>query len=147
MTVQVRFVQTHPSAKLPTRGTDGAAGWDLSAAMDAPIRIPPGQRRLIPTGFNVAVPDGYEAQVRSRSGLALKQGLFVLNSPGTIDPDYRGPLGVILFNSGLDAIDIKPGDRIAQLVIAPVIPAAMILVSAFDDTTSRGTNGYGSTGV
>lgn len=146
-TVQVRFVRTHEKAQLPTRGTDGAVGWDLYAAVDKDVFIAAGTRMLVPTGWNIAVPDGYEAQVRSRSGLALKHGVFVLNSPGTIDPDYRGGLGVILYNSDRDVgYWVQPGARIAQLVIAPVTPAAMVEVEAFNDETARGTRGYGSTG-
>lgn len=144
-TVTVRFVRKHPEAKLPTRGSDGAVGWDLYAAK--PVYIAPLFRVLVETGWDVAVPDGYEAQVRSRSGLALKNGVFVLNSPGTIDPDYRGSLGVILFNANKDyGYQIDAGMRIAQLVIAPVIPAAMVEVPEFEDTTARGAGGYGSTG-
>lgn len=145
--VLVRFVRTHPKAQLPTRGTEDAVGWDLYAAMDSDVRIPPGGRALISTGWNIAVPNGYEAQVRSRSGLALKNGVFVLNSPGTIDPDYRGSLGVILFNSDREeGYTVVPHARIAQLVIAPVTPAAMLEVEMFHDETTRGTRGYGSTG-
>lgn len=145
--VRVRFVRTHKAAILPTRGSDGAVGWDLYAALDDDEFIPPGGRKLISTGWNIAVPDGYEAQVRSRSGLALKNGVFVLNSPGTIDPDYRGPLGIILHNSDRDVgYIVKPGARVAQLVVAPVTRAAMIEVEAFNDETARGTGGYGSTG-
>lgn len=145
--VVVRFVRTHPLAVLPVQGSAGAVGWDLSAAVDDEVFIGPGDRKLIPTGWNIAVPAGYEAQVRSRSGLALKNGVFVLNSPGTIDPDYRGGLGVILHNSDRNVgYIVKPGARIAQLVIAPVTRAAMFAVEAFIDETERGTNGYGSTG-
>ncbi len=160
-TVRVRFVRTHANAKLPTKGTDGAVGWDLYACIDRPLELWPGKVLLVPTGWNIAVPDGYEAQVRSRSGLALKHCVFVLNSPGTIDPDYRGGLGVILYNSRLtwhpsdnplkyvrepEVYVIEPGARIAQLVIAPVTPAAMVEVEEFGDSTARGTGGYGSTG-
>lgn len=145
--MKVRFVRTHPKAQLPTRGTDGAVGWDIYACVDSEMFINPGARALVPTGWNIAVPDGYEAQVRSRSGLALKNGVFVLNSPGTIDPDYRGGLGVILHNSDRDVgYIVQPGARIAQLVIAPVTRAAMVEVEAFGDDTARGTGGYGSTG-
>lgn len=144
----VRFVRTHPQAQLPTQGTKDAVGWDLYAALDGDAFLAPGARMLISTGWNVAVPDGYEAQVRSRSGLALKNGVFVLNSPGTIDPDYRGSIGVILYNSDRDlGYVVKPGARIAQLVVAPVTRAAMLEVEAFNDETARGTGGYGHTGV
>lgn len=141
----VRFLRTHSLAKLPTRGTDGAVGWDVYA-VETQI-ILPSRVALISTGWNIAVPDGYEVQVRSRSGLALKNSVFVLNSPGTIDPDYRGSLGVILYNGDpYKQYTVEVGARIAQLVVAPVTPAAMIEVEAFDDTTARGTGGYGSTG-
>lgn len=146
--VPVQFVRTHPKAVLPTQGTQDAVGFDLYAALDEEVFLKPGTRALIPTGFNIAVPFGYEAQVRSRSGLALKNGVMVLNSPGTIDPDYRGSLGVILYNSDREVgYIVKPGARIAQLVVAPVTPAAMIEVEAFEDDTARGTGGYGSTGT
>lgn len=145
--VPVRFVRTHEKAQLPTHGTNGAVGWDLYAALDSDEFIEPGGRKLISTGWNIAVPYGYEVQVRSRSGLALNNGVFVLNSPGTIDPDYRGSLGVILCNSDHDVgYVVKPGARIAQLVVAPVTRAAMIEVEAFNDETARGPRGYGSTG-
>lgn len=140
----VRFVRTHPDAKLPTKGTAGAVGWDVYSVEHK--RFYTGDRFLISTGWNIAVPDGYEVQVRPRSGLALKSGILVVNSPGTIDPDYRGPLGVILMYLGPTPFDINPGDRIAQLVVAPVPPAAMVEVESFDDDTARGTSGFGSTG-
>jgi len=140
---KVRFVRTHPDAILPTRGTDGAVGWDVYSVEDADIG---GDPILVSTGWKIAVPDGYEVQVRPRSGLALKKGLSVLNTPGTVDPDYRGPLGVILFRSNGYITSIKKGDRIAQLVVAPVTRAAMVEVEAFDDVTARGEGGYGSTG-
>lgn len=144
-TAKVRFVRTHEAAILPTQGTPDAVGFDLYAVEEH--FIAPKCRALISTGWNIAVPFGYEAQVRSRSGLALKNGVFVLNSPGTVDPDYRGSLGVILFNSDNDlGYIVKPGARIAQLVIAPVQRAAMFEVEAFNDDTARGTGGYGSTG-
>lgn len=148
MTPTVRFVRTNPDAKLPTKGTEGAVGWDVYAAEDAVLL--PGMPTLISTGWNIAVQDGYEVQVRPRSGLALKSGVTVLNTPGTVDPDYRGPLGVILLKASgetvLQGYRVNKGDRIAQLVVAPVTNAAMVEVKAFDDDTARGTGGFGHTG-
>lgn len=144
MTAVVRFVRTHPDAKLPTKGTEGAVGYDVSSVET--VGIEAGERRLVDVGLNIAVQDGYEVQVRGRSGLALKKGLMVLNSPGTIDPDYRGSLGVIILNTSFAYATISKGDRIAQLVVAPVTPAAMIEVESFNDTTVRGEGGYGHTG-
>lgn len=139
----VRFVRTHPDAKLPTRGSAGAVGYDVYAVEDVFIDDHP---RLVPIGWKIAVEDGYEVQVRSRSGLALK-GVFVVNSPGTIDPDYRGELGVIMVTFSKFGHQVYKGDRIAQLVVAPVTRAAMVEVDAFNDTTQRGEGGYGSSGV
>jgi dUTP pyrophosphatase len=132
---------------LPAYATPGSAGLDLAAAVPAaaPVILQPGERALIPTGFAIALPDGYEAQVRPRSGLALKAGVTLLNSPGTIDSDYRGELKVILINLGQSAVTIHRGERIAQLVIAPVSRAAWREVTVLDDTT-RGEGGFGSTG-
>lgn len=148
MTPTVRFVRTSPDAKLPTKGTDGAVGWDVYAAEEATLL--PGVPTLISTGFNIAVSDGYEVQVRPRSGLALKSGVTVLNTPGTIDPDYRGPLGIILLKVSGDTVlqgyKINKGDRVAQLVVAPVTNAAMLEVEAFNNDTARGTGGFGHTG-
>ena len=139
-----------PSVELPSYETQGSAGADVRANFpqnerDAGLTIGPGERTLVPTGIRVAIPTGFEIQVRSRSGLALKQGVSVLNSPGTIDSDYRGPLGVILINLGQEAVAIAHGDRIAQLVIAPVAHANFEVVSGLDDT-DRGHGGFGSTG-
>lgn len=121
---------------------------DLRAAlgMDAEIEIAPGERRLVPTGLRMSLPDGFEAQIRPRSGLALKNGITVLNAPGTIDADYRGPIGVVLINHGHAPFKISTGDRIAQMVIAPV---SRLQISDADtlDATDRGAGGFGSTGV
>lgn len=130
----------------PRYASDGAVGLDLSAAVDAPIAIEPGQRRLVPTGWAAAIPEGWEGQVRPRSGLALRHGVTVLNAPGTIDPDYRGELKVLLVNHGDAAFVVSRGDRIAQLVICPVGRAELVEVEALDET-ARGAGGYGSTGV
>jgi dUTP pyrophosphatase len=132
---------------LPAYETAGAAGMDLRAAVaeDAPLTLAPGARAMVPTGFCFAVPPGYEAQVRPRSGLAAKAGVTCLNTPGTIDSDYRGEVKVILINLGQDDLEIRRGDRIAQLVIAPVVQAVWAEVDSLDDTT-RGAGGFGSTG-
>jgi dUTP pyrophosphatase len=131
---------------LPAYATEGAAGMDLLAAVTTPLVIAPGGRALVPTGLRIALPHGYELQVRPRSGLALKNGITLPNTPGTIDEDYRGELGVILLNTGTDAFTVERGMRIAQAVIAPVVRAAWREVAALPDT-ARGTGGFGSTGT
>ena len=132
---------------LPSYQTAFAAGFDLLAAVaaDAPVVIAPGARALVPAGIAIALPEGFEAQVRPRSGLALKQGLTVLNSPGTIDADYRGEVQVILINHGSESVEIARGMRIAQMVVATVTRAAFLEVISLDET-SRGSGGFGSTG-
>ena len=129
---------------LPSAATPGSAGFDLPAAVVTPEVIAPGDRALIPTGFSIAVPPGYEAQVRPRSGLALEHGILLPNAPGTIDSDYRGEVKVILFNTGEKPFAVRRGDRIAQLVIAPVVAAHWEEVSALD-STARGSGGFGHT--
>ena len=126
--------------------TEHAAGLDIYAAVTEPVVLAAGETRLIPTGFQMALPDGYEAQVRPRSGLALKKNIGVLNSPGTIDADYRGEVGVILTNFGHEPFTVQRGERIAQLVIAPVARAELKFVSALPDSV-RGAGGFGSTGL
>jgi len=130
---------------LPSYATADAAGLDLLAAVAAPIELAPGVRRLVPTGISIALPPGYEAQLRPRSGLALKHGVTLLNSPGTIDADYRGEVGVILINLGEVPFRLQRGDRIAQLVIAPVARLAWRESEALPEST-RGAGGFGSTG-
>jgi dUTP pyrophosphatase len=132
---------------LPAYETDGAAGMDLRAAVpqDAPLTLNPGQRAMVPTGLSVAIPQGYEVQVRPRSGLAAKHGITCLNSPGTVDSDYRGELKVILINHGPEAFVIQRGERIAQMVVAPVTRAGFTEVDSLDET-ARGAGGFGSTG-
>lgn len=135
---------------LPTYATDGAAGADLRVNLPAPqrdggINLQPGARSLVPTGLRLAIPAGYEVQLRPRSGLALKHGLTLPNSPGTIDSDYRGPLGVIVMNAGDQLFHIDHGMRIAQMIVAPVIRATFDLVEGLDET-ARGGGGFGSTG-
>jgi dUTP pyrophosphatase len=147
MRVELRVERTGPvEVPLPAYQTEGSAGLDLSAAIAEPWVLEPGARRLVPTGLKLAIPDGFEAQVRPRSGLALKHGIGMVNSPGTIDSDYRGPLGVILVNHGSEPFVIEPLSRIAQLVIAPVARAAIVLTTNLDET-ERGAGGFGSTGA
>ena len=128
---------------LPCYATGGAAGLDLRA--DLALSLLPGERALVPTGLAIAVPPGHEAQVRPRSGLALRDGITCLNSPGTIDSDYRGEVGVILVNLGQQAVAIARGDRIAQLIVAPVSRAELVETSLLPPT-GRGTGGFGHTG-
>jgi dUTP pyrophosphatase len=130
---------------LPRQMSDLAAGFDVAAALDAPVTLAPGERRLVPCGFAMALPPGVEAQVRPRSGLALKHGVTLLNSPGTIDADYRGECKVILVNLGQEAFVLNPGERIAQFVFARVEPARLEIVMELPPS-SRGANGFGSTG-
>jgi len=134
-----------PDLPLPSRGSPHAAGFDLHAAVVEPIDLPPGERATIPTGITMAIPSGYEGQVRARSGLASRHGIGLLNAPGTVDADYRGEIKVILVNLGQQPFTIRRGDRIAQLVIAPVTRAAWRAVADLDATT-RGAGGFGSTG-
>ena len=131
---------------LPSYATTQSAGLDLMAAVSGEVSLAPGARQLIPTGLAIALPAGFEAQVRPRSGLALKHGITVLNSPGTIDADYRGEVQVLLINHGQTPFIVKRGDRIAQMVVAPVTQIAWNTVERLDDT-ERGSGGYGSTGV
>jgi dUTP pyrophosphatase len=132
---------------LPAYETAGSAGMDLRAAVpeDAPVTLEPGARALIPTGLKIALETGWEAQVRPRSGLALKHGITCLNTPGTIDSDYRGEVGVILVNLGREPFVVRRGERIAQMVVAAVAQASVVEVEDLDET-ARGTGGFGSTG-
>ena len=143
-TIRVR-VLSHTDNALPAYETTDSAGMDLRAHLDATLVLKPGQRALIPTGLRLEIPPGYEGQVRPRSGLALKRGLTVLNSPGTIDADYRGDVGVILINLSQEDQPIKKGDRIAQLIFAPVTRTELIEVEELGDS-ARGSGGFGSTG-
>jgi dUTP pyrophosphatase len=146
-TVRVERLPHAEGLALPAYETTGSAGMDLRAAVAEfePVVLAPGERKLIPTGLKIALEPGYEAQVRPRSGLALKHGVTCLNSPGTIDSDYRGEVGVILINHGQVAFEIRRGERIAQMVIAPYAQAVMAEVKALDET-ARGAGGFGSTG-
>jgi dUTP diphosphatase len=131
---------------LPSRATSGSSGFDLHAAVRAELRIEPGGRALVPTGLRIALPPGCEAQVRPRSGLALRHGIVLPNAPGTIDSDYRGEIQVILLNAGHEPFTVRRGDRIAQLVIAPVLLAEWSVVAELDDT-ARGAGGFGHSGT
>ena len=131
---------------LPSYATAGAAGIDLMAAIADPLVLAPGQRTLVPTGLAIALPPGYELQVRPRSGLALKNGIVMPNSPGTVDEDYRGELQVIVMNAGTEPFTITRGMRIAQAVLAPVVRIAWVETETLPDT-ARGAGGFGSTGV
>lgn len=142
----LRILRLHPDAVLPQRMSAGAAGLDLSACLpDGPRSLNPGERCLVPTGLALAIPEGYEGQVRPRSGLALRHGLSIVNAPGTIDADYRGELKVILINLGGEPFTVRHGERIAQLVVAPV---AHLRVQEVDQLppAERGAGGFGSTG-
>lgn len=145
MAPRVEILKLRPDAVVPRYMTELAAGLDLAAAIDAPISLAPGQRAAVGTGLAFAIAPGYEAQVRPRSGLALKHGISLVNSPGTIDADYRGEVKVIVINHGQEPFAIAPGDRIAQLVIAPVTQAELVEVSQLSETV-RGAGGFGSTG-
>ncbi len=135
------------SIGLPHYATEGAAGADVKAHLpEGPVTLDPGERTLVGTGLRMAIPAGYEAQLRPRSGLALKHGIILPNSPGTIDCDYRGPLGIIVMNAGSGPFTVEHGMRIAQMVVAPVTQARFTLVETLDDTP-RGAGGFGSTGT
>ncbi len=143
--VRISRVGSAADHPLPRYMTRHAAGMDLHAALDKDLVLLPGARALVPTGIAIALPEGYEAQVRPRSGLALRHGIALVNSPGTIDPDYRGEIGVIVINHGTEPFTIRNGERIAQLVIAPFVRAAFREVDELDETV-RGGGGFGHTG-
>lgn len=147
ITVQVRPLPHFEGLQLPAYETSGSAGMDVRAALPAaePMVLKPGERAMVPTGLSVAIPEGFEIQVRPRSGLAAKHGLTCLNTPGTIDSDYRGEIKVILINLSQEAFTIQRGERIAQLVLAPVTRLAWQQVETLDETV-RGAGGFGSTG-
>ena len=136
----------HPKATLPRYMSAAAAGADLSACLDEPMVLEAGARAAVPTGLAMAIPMGFEGQVRPRSGAALRQGLTVVNAPGTIDADYRGEVKVLLVNLGQEPVPIEHGQRIAQLIIAPVVQAAFDAVESLSET-ERGDGGFGSTGA
>lgn len=145
--VRVKPLPHYDGLDLPRYETSGSAGMDLRAALpeDEPVTLQPGEWRLIPTGLAIALPDGYEAQIRPRSGLAAKHAITCVNTPGTVDSDYRGEMRVNLINHGRDPFTIQRGERIAQMVIAPVIQAVWDEVDSLDET-ERGAGGFGSTG-
>lgn len=141
----VRISNRCPDLPLPERATPSSSGLDLRAAVEQSLELAPGQRAMVPTGISVAIPPGFEGQVRARSGLAVKHGIALVNAPGTIDADYRGEIQVILINLGEVPFSIKRGDRIAQLVIAPVATCQWESVESLE-ATDRGQGGFGSTG-
>lgn len=144
--IRVRRLPHGEGLPLPSYATAGAAGMDLLAAVEAPVTIEPGKRALIPTGLAVALPPGYELQIRPRSGLALRNGILLPNAPGTIDEDYRGELQVIVLNAGDAPFTVERGARIAQAILAPVVRARWHEVADLDET-QRGSGGFGSTGT
>jgi len=143
--IKVQFVKVHSSATLPTYATEGSAGMDLTNALEAPLTLKPGERAKVPTGLVMVLEEGYEGQVRPRSGLAAKHGLTLTNCVGTIDSDYRGEVCCLMINLGNEAYTIKPGERIAQLVISPVIYVDCEFIEKIPET-KRGSGGFGSTG-
>jgi len=144
--IHIRRLPHGTDLPIPSPATPGSAGADLVAAVTESVVIDPGARALIPTGVAIALPGGYEAQVRPRSGLAAKHGVTLLNTPGTIDADYRGEIGVIMINLGQEPFEVTRGMRVAQMVIAPVVAARWREVEALDET-GRGAGGFGSTGT
>ncbi|GAN69018.1 deoxyuridine 5'-triphosphate nucleotidohydrolase [Acetobacter orleanensis NRIC 0473] len=146
LTVRVKRLPHGQDLPLPSYATAGAAGMDLLAAVPEPVTLQPGGRTVIPTGLSIALPPGYELQVRPRSGLALKHGIVLPNSPGTIDEDYRGEVGVIVLNAGSEPFTVEHGMRIAQAVIAPVERISWVEQDSLDET-ARGAGGFGSTGT
>ena len=143
--ILIKKVSTNPLFKLPKYESNGAAGMDLSADIDAEVELKPLERFLFPTGIAISLPKDLEAQIRPRSGLAIKNGITILNTPGTVDSDYRGEIKVILVNISNDKYTIKPGDRIAQMVLSQFVQGQFELVENLDET-DRGSSGFGSTG-
>ena len=144
--VKIRRLENSMDMPLPTYESEGSSGMDIRASVQKPVLLEPGEIKLIPTGLAVSVPPGYEAQIRPRSGLALHRGIGMVNSPGTIDSDYRGEIGIILVNWGTESFTIKRGDRIAQMVISNVYRADLVEVDDLD-ATYRGQGGFGHTGL
>jgi dUTP pyrophosphatase len=143
--VRIRIRKLRPEALAPRYMSAEAAGLDLAAAIDWPVTLLPRARAAVGTGIAIALPSGYEAQIRPRSGLALRYGITLLNSPGTIDADYRGEIRVILINLGTEPVAIRPGDRVAQMVVAPITRVDLVEVETLDET-DRGGGGFGHTG-
>jgi len=146
MSLEIPVLRLHDQATLPRYMTEHAAGMDLHACLEKTLTLHPGERALVPTGIAVAIPVGYEGQVRARSGLALRHGLALVNAPGTIDADYRGEIGVLMINLGQERVEIGHADRIAQLVIAPIVQACLREVEDLSET-ARNSGGFGHTGV
>ncbi len=144
--IRVKRLPHGEGIELPSYATEHAAGLDLRAAVTEPVTLKPLERALIPTGFVFEIPEGYEGQIRPRSGLALRKGITLLNSPGTVDADYRGEVKVLLINLGQEPVTVERGERIAQMIIAPVSRAELVEVEEVS-TTLRGDGGFGSTGV
>jgi len=145
LTVRIKKLGSNKDVELPTYMTEDSAGMDIFAALKGEEVILPGERKLIPAGIEIEIPKGYEAQVRPRSGLAVKNGVTVLNAPGTVDSDYRGEIKVILINQGAEPFVVKRGDRIAQMIVSPVSRVSWDLVEKLDET-ERGSGGFGHTG-
>ena len=143
--LNVQFVRIHPKATLPFYATEGAAGMDLTNVLDEPLTLKPGERAKVPTGLIMILPEGYEGQVRPRSGLAAKHGITLTNCVGTVDSDYRGEMCCLMINLGNESYTIQPGERIAQLVISPVVQVGTEFVEKIPET-KRGSGGFGSTG-
>lgn len=144
--IEVKIKKLHPQAVIPAYMTAHAAGMDLCTVIEETVLLSPGERVLLPTGLALEIPPGYEGQVRPRSGLALKKGIALVNSPGTIDADYRGEVGIIVINHGSEAVEFHPGDRIAQLIIAPITQAVITEAEELNDS-QRSSGGFGHTGV
>ena len=144
--IKIRRLSNNKDLPLPAYESEGSSGLDIRACVEQPIKLNPSEIKLVPTGLALSIPPGYEVQVRPRSGLALKKGIGMVNSPGTIDSDYRGELGIILINWGSHPVVIKRGERIAQLILSKVYRAELMEVESLDDT-SRGWGGFGHTGI
>ena len=144
--VKVKRLQNNQDLPLPTYESEGSSGMDIRAAVENPITLNPGDIKLVPTGLSISLPPGYEAQIRPRSGLALKHGIGMVNSPGTIDADYRGEIAIILINWGAEPFLINRGDRIAQMIIARIFQVDFVEMDLLDETT-RGRGGFGHTGI
>lgn len=146
MALEIQITRVHEDAQLPRYMSEHAAGMDLHACLAKSEVLQPGQRTLVPTGIAMAIPPGYEGQVRARSGLALRHGLALVNAPGTIDADYRGEIGVLMINLGQESVEIHHADRIAQLVVSPIVQATLAEVATLSETQRNG-GGFGHTGV
>lgn len=144
--IKIKRLPHNPDLPLPGYETEGSSGMDIRAAIETPVVLNPGDVKLIPAGFSISIPHGYEAQVRPRSGLALRHGIGMVNSPGTIDSDYRGEVSIIMINWGQASFTINRGDRIAQMVICKVFRAEFASVESLDDT-KRGEGGFGHSGT